>query len=348
MRKLRARIIVIMMTIVGISCTISIFVTILAMNGFFEGRTIEKMVLGMAVRDVILIVLVLLCIWIWVYLITHSATNPVAEVSRAMRKIADGDYDVELETGESGKEFVQLEKDFNAMITQLKNNEYLHKDFSSNISHEFKTPLAIIKGYADLLQMEGLSEEERKTYSGQIAIESQRLTSLTANLLKISSLDYNATHMKKTHFSLDEQIRQVVLSMESKWAAKNIKMDLELKNIEFMGEEELLNQVWMNLIDNAVKFTSDSGKVTIVAMKTRDEITVTVEDDGIGMTEETMNHVFEQFYRGDTENRYEGSGLGLSLVQRIVQLHGGSVLVESEPGRGSIFMVTLPYVDRYQ
>lgn len=344
MRKLRARIIAIMMVIVGISCTISICVTVLSMNGFFEGRTIEKMVMGMAVRDVTLIVLVLVFIGLWVYRITHSATNPITEFSRAMRKIADGDYDVELATGENGKEFEQLEKDFNAMVTQLKNNEYLHKDFSSNISHEFKTPLAIIKGYADLLQSNNLTDEERKNYSGQIAQESKRLTSLTSNLLKLSSLDYNETHMKRTQFSLDEQIRQAVLGMESKWSAKNIRMDLELKDIEYIGEEELMNQVWMNLLDNAIKFTPEHGKISVMAMKNKEEITVTIEDDGIGMSEETMSHVFEQFYRGDTENRYEGSGLGLSLVYRIVQLHGGSILVESEIGSGSIFMVTLPIV----
>ena len=342
MRKLRARIIAVMMVIVGISCTISIFATVLSMNGFFEGRTIQKMVLGMAVRDVVLILLLLAAVGLWVYTVTHNATNPMTEISRAMRKIADGNYDVKLVTGEDGKEFTQLEKDFNGMVTQLKNNEYLHKDFSSNISHEFKTPLAIIKGYADLLQSDDLSEEERKLYSGQIAQESARLTSLTSNLLKLSSLDYNETHMKRTQFSLDEQIRQVVLAMEAKWSAKNIRMDLELKNIEFTGEEELMNQVWMNLIDNAVKFTPEGGKVTVTTVKTKEQISVTVEDDGIGMSEETMNHVFEQFYRGDTENRYEGSGLGLSLVQRIVHLHGGSVLVESVQGSGSIFMVTLP------
>lgn len=342
MRKLRARIIAVMMVIVGISCTISIFATVLSMNGFFEGRTIQKMVLGMAVRDVVLILLLLAAVGLWVYTVTHNATNPMAEISRAMRKIADGNYDVKLVTGEDGKEFAQLEKDFNAMVTQLKNNEYLHKDFSSNISHEFKTPLAIIKGYADLLQSDNLSEEERKLYSGQIAQESARLTSLTSNLLKLSSLDYNETHMKRSQFSLDEQIRQVVLAMEAKWSAKNIRMDLELKDIDFTGEEELMNQVWMNLIDNAVKFTPEGGKITVMTVKTKEQISVTVEDDGIGMSEETMNHVFEQFYRGDTENRYEGSGLGLSLVQRIVHLHGGSVLVESVQGSGSIFMVTLP------
>jgi signal transduction histidine kinase len=312
------------------------------MNGFFEGRTIEMMVMGMAVRDVILIVLVLAAIGLWVYTVTHNATNPMNEISKAMRKIADGDYDVNLITGEDGKEFKQLEQDFNAMVTQLKNNEYLHKDFSSNISHEFKTPLSIIKGYADLLQSDELSDAERKLYAGMIAQESKRLTSLTSNMLKLSSLDYNETHMKKSRFYLDEQIRQVVLSMESSWAKKNIMMDLELSPIEFTGEEELINQVWMNLLDNAIKFTPEGGKITIVASATKEQITVTVEDDGIGMSEETLEHIFEQFYRGDTENRYEGSGLGLSLVHRIVNLHGGTVLAESVQGSGSIFMVNLP------
>lgn len=341
MKNLRARIIVLMMVIIGVSCTISVSITILSMNGFFEDRTIKTMILGMAARDVILLTLLTISVGIWVYLVTHSATSPIAEISRALRQVADGNYDVEVDIQEKGKDFDMLEKDFNAMVQQLKMNEYLHKDFSSNISHEFKTPLSIIKGYADLLAAGDISEEE-KSYAKMISEESSRLSTLTANLLRLSSMEQSQVYLKRSVFSLDEQIRQAVLSMDSKWMEKNIEIDLELQDISFNGDEELLNHVWLNLLDNAVKFTDNGGKITIVLEIDKGEIVASFEDSGIGMDSDTLDNIFRQFYRGDTGKRYEGSGLGLSLAQRIVQLHEGNILVESAEGRGSIFTVVIP------
>lgn len=341
MKKLRARIIALMMVIIGVSCTISIFITILSMNGFFEDRTIKNVFMGMATRDVILLMLLIITIGIWVYLVTHSATNPIAEISRALNRVADGDYDVEIDLHEKGREFIVLEKDFNGMVRKLKDNEYLHKDFSSNISHEFKTPLSIIKGYADLLAESDISEE-LKAYALMISSESSRLTTLTANLLRLSSIENSQINLKRTNFSLDEQIRQAVLSMDSKWIEKKLEMELELQDVTFNGDEELLNQVWLNILDNAIKFTENGGKINVILAVSKGEIVISVEDTGIGMDSETMGNIFRQFYRGNTGKRYEGSGLGLSLVQRIVQLHGGTVLVDSELGRGSNFTVTFP------
>ena len=141
---------------------------------------------------------------------------------------------------------------------------------------------------------------------------------------------------------MDEQIRQAILSMDSKWMDKNIEMDLDLQDVLYNGDEELLNQVWLNLIDNAVKFTSEGGKITIVLEIDKGEIVASFEDNGIGMDNETMDNIFRQFYRGNTGKRYEGSGLGLSLAQRVVQLHDGHILVDSVEGRGSNFTVVLP------
>lgn len=341
MKILRARIIALMMVIIGISCTISVCITVLSMNGFFEDRTIKTMFMGMAARDFILLMLLIATVVIYVRLVTHSATNPMEEISRALKKIAAGDYDVKLEIHEKGKDFDVIEDDFNAMVEKLKSNEYLHKDFSSNISHEFKTPLSIIKGYADLLAASDISEEH-KSYANMISEESRRLTTLTSNLLRLSSIEQSQVHIKKVSFSLDEQIRQAVLSMDSKWMEKNIEMDLELHDIVFVGDEELLGHVWFNLLDNAIKFTDKGGKISINLSKDKGEIVASFEDSGIGMDSETMENIFQQFYRGNTGKRYEGSGLGLSLVQRIVQLHGGTVLVESVQGMGSNFTVILP------
>lgn len=341
MKKLRARIIALMMTIIGISCTISVCITIMSMNGFFEDRTIKTMFMGMAMRDFVLLLLLIITVGIYVWLVTHSATSSVEEISRALKKVADGDYEVELDIPEKSRDFTVLEDDFRAMVQQLKSNEYLHKDFSSNISHEFKTPLSIIKGYADLLAASDISEENRE-YAKLISEESKKLSTLTANMLRLSSIEQSQVHIKRMPFSLDEQIRQAVLSMDSKWMDKDIEMDLDLDDIVYNGDEELMNQVWLNLLDNAIKFTGAGGKVTVSLTIDKGEIVAAIEDSGIGMDSETMENIFRQFYRGDTVKQYEGSGLGLSLVQRIVQLHEGTVFVDSVEGIGSNFTVTLP------
>lgn len=341
MKKLRARIIALMMTIIGISCTISICITIMSMNGFFEDRTIKTMFMGMAARDFILLLLLIITIGIYVWLVTHSATSPVEEIRLALKRIADGDYDVKLDIPEKGRDFTVLEEDFNAMVEQLRSNEYLHKDFSSNISHEFKTPLSIIKGYADLLAASDISEENRE-YARMISEESKRLTTLTSNMLRLSSIEQSQVHIKRAPFSLDEQIRQAVLSMDSRWISKNIDIDLDLGEIVYNGDEELMNQVWLNLLDNAIKFTDAGGRIMVSLSVDKGEIVASIEDSGIGMDSETMENIFRQFYRGDTVKQYEGSGLGLSLVQRIVQLHDGNIFVDSVEGRGSNFTVTLP------
>jgi signal transduction histidine kinase len=181
-------------------------------------------------------------------------------------------------------------------------------------------------------------------YLNIVLNETERLTKLTNSLLTLNNLNTKGMLLNKTHFDINQTIRDTVATQEGSCRKKNLTIELLLTGdtLYVQADMDKIQQVLYNLIDNAIKFTPDRGKITITTMNTQGEISVTVEDDGIGMSEETMNHVFEQFYRGDNENRYEGSGLGLSLVQRIVHLHGGSVLVESVEGSGSIFMVTLP------
>lgn len=268
--------------------------------------------------------------------------RPILELDKAVKKVTAGDYNVKLRTYNRAEEMVELLDNFNIMVEQLKNNEYLHKDFSSNISHEFKTPLAIIKGYADLLEEGNLTEEEQRNYAGYISRESKRLSTLTANLLSLSSLDHDKIHGRKNSFSLDEQIRQSVLNMEAKWLEKSIEIDLDLDEMRFTGEEELINQVWFNLLDNAIKFTDDGGKISISAKSNGESINIKFTDTGVGMDRETLEHIYEQFYRGDTAKRYDGTGLGLSLVQRIIQLHDGRISAESKPGEGTTFTIILP------
>lgn len=343
MKKFRSMLTISMIILVAVTSLLSILFAILTVNGrFLEREEMQHVMFGLAAGDLMLIILLAIILTIGFILVTRSMMRPIVDLERAINRIKAGDYNVKVKVSNRSAEMQELIENFNLMVEQLKGNEYLHKDFSSNISHEFKTPLAIIKGYADLLEEGNLSEEEQKNYAKHISRESKRLSALTANLLKISSLDNDKGLGKTTVFSLDEQIRQTVLSMETKWVEKNINVSLDLQDISVSGEEELLNQVWFNLLDNAIKFTEPRGSIEIVANKTGDEIVVDISDTGIGMDDETLKNIYKQFYRGNTDKRYEGNGLGLSLVYRIVNIHGGTIEAESLPGTGTCFTITLP------
>lgn len=343
MRKFRSRLSIAMVTLVMVTSFLSVLFAILTVNGrFLERPQMRHMMFGLAAGDLFLLIILIMALAAGFTIIVRSMMQPILQLDRAVEKVTEGDYSVKIDTYNKPVEMAGLLDNFNKMVEQLSYNEYLHKDFSSNISHEFKTPLAIIKGYADLLEEGVLTEEEQKNYARYISRESKRLSTLTANLLSLSSLDYDRIHGRKTNFSLDEQIRQTVLNMEAKWLEKNIGIELDLQQVYFTGDEELLNQVWFNLLDNAIKFTEAGGKVSITASKRDNIIEVSVADTGTGMDAETLRHIYEQFYRGDTAKRYEGTGLGLSLVQRIIQLHDGRISAESKPGEGTKFTITLP------
>lgn len=343
MRRFRSTLTFAVITLVLVTAFLSVLFAILTVNGrFLEREEMRHMMFGLAAGDLILLLLLVTGITAGFVFVMRSMIRPIVDLEQAVSKIKAGDYNVKVKVNNRSEEIKELLENFNLMVEQLKSNEYLHKDFSSNISHEFKTPLAIIKGYADLLEEGNLTEEEQKNYAKYISRESKRLSVLTTNLLRISSLDNDKVYGKTTQFSLDEQIRQTVLSMESKWVEKDIDIDLDLKEINFTGEEELLNQVWLNLIDNAIKFTEPEGKVTVTARKGAEKVTVIVSDNGAGMDKETLTHIYEQFYRGNTANRAEGNGLGLPLVQRIISLHGGEIKAESMVGFGTSFIITLP------
>jgi signal transduction histidine kinase len=218
----------------------------------------------------------------------------------------------------------------------------LRKDFISNVSHEFKTPLSIICGYAQLLDSNKITDVERHEYSTTIQKESFRLIKLTGDLLSISKLEHQKIQEKSEAFRLDEQLRQAVMLLQPAWSMKSISVDMDVTEIECVGNEELLAQVWSNLLDNAVKFTGKDGLITIWARAGGSGITVKISDNGEGMDKETQGRIFEQFYQGDTSHTTEGHGLGLALVKKIIDVSAGSISVSSKPGSGSTFTVKLP------
>lgn len=277
-----------------------------------------------------------------IVLFGRKAVKPIVDLTYATKEVAKGNFDIQVENS-SNDEVGQLTQNFNKMTRELKNIEYLRKDFISNVSHEFKTPIASIQGFAKLLQNGNLSEEEKEEYTDIIVEETARLSNLSSNILKISKLENQEILEQKVKFSLDEQIRKCILLLEYNWSKKNIEFDIDLDKIEYLGDEELLQQVWINLISNSIKFSHDNGKIDISLKNLDSHIEVKVIDYGIGMSKETANRIFEKFYQGDKAHSSEGNGLGLSLVKRILDICGGSITVESELNKQTSFIANLPH-----
>jgi len=267
--------------------------------------------------------------------------KPIKAVSEATKKVADGDFDLRLKV--VGKdELAVLARNFNIMTEALSRNDYIHRDFVSNVSHEFKTPIASIKGFGKLLKDPELSEIQRQEYIDIIVDESDRLWKLSANVLKLSELENGVLGLKKEAFSLDESIRRVVLLLQEKWEAKNIDLDIQLDEMIYKGDQELMAQVIINLLTNAIHHTPENGEIRIDLKATAKEVIVKIVDTGKGITTEDQEKIFDRFYKADQSRSTPGTGLGLTISQRIVSLHGGTIAVESTLGAGSTFCVRLP------
>lgn len=266
----------------------------------------------------------------------------VEQVNEALKQIAKGNYDVTLKGTPPAQEIREIIKNFNAMTGELAATEMLRSDFIENVSHEFKTPLAAIEGYTALLQQTGLTEEQRREYTDKIIAATRRLNGLSENILLLSRLEQQEGLLKTETFSLDEQLRESILLMEPIWSKKDIELIVDLEDCTFTGNRELLAQVWQNIFGNAVKFTPQKGSISVSLEQNREHITIRFVDNGPGMTEEELKRAFEKFYQADRSRSSSGNGLGLSLAKRIVDLHGGTIEIQSQPNRGSEFTVRIP------
>ncbi|TVR68600.1 MAG: sensor histidine kinase [Spirochaetaceae bacterium] len=273
--------------------------------------------------------------------LANKVVHPVLQLTAATQKVARGDFDVRIETVRND-EIGHLTRNFNQMVQELRTIEYLRKDFISNVSHELKTPLAAIQGYARLLQDDRLTVEERNEYAAVIAREAGRLANMSSAMLSLSRLESQNTVESTTEFSLDEQIRRSILVLEPQWDRKRILFDIELIPMRMRGNEELLQQAWLNILGNAVKFTPDGGRVKVRSRSVEGAWEITIRDHGIGISREDLPRVFEKFFQVDRTRAGEGSGLGLSLVKRIITLFRGSITMESTPGEGTTVTVVLP------
>ena len=257
--------------------------------------------------------------------INAKLLEPITRLSKAMKEVSQGDFEQHLET--------------NSRIAEV--GEVLQMDFVSNVSHEFKTPINAIEGYTMLLQGEELSQEQ-EGYVEKILFNTKRLSGLVGNILLLSKLENQNIPMKKTKYRLDEQIRQAFLSLESKWTEKEIGFQVELEEVKYTGNEGLLMHIWMNLLDNAIKFSPAKGTITMFLKQEKNSVKFIVEDEGPGIEEDVKTRIFDKFYQVDGSHKAEGNGLGLALVKRIVDSAGGTIKAENREYGGCRFVVELP------
>ncbi len=268
--------------------------------------------------------------------------RPMNDLARGMHEVSQGDFSVRVEGEDMAGDMGELVRSFNHMTKELGSLELFRKDFINNFSHEFKTPIVSIRGFAKQLEREDLTEEQRREYISIIVSESDRLANMSSNVLLLTKLENQSIVTDKTVYRLDEQLRNCILLLEKQWAEKNIELDLDMDEAQFKGNEEMVAHIWVNLINNAIKFSPEGGVLGVTLKEDGESLVVRVSDRGEGMDQYTQQRIFEKFFQGDSAHATEGNGLGLSLVKRIVDLCGGAVEVESEKGMGTTFTVRLP------
>lgn len=268
----------------------------------------------------------------------------VKKLSAAMTKVSNGDYYVQLPV--TGKdELASLTKNFNTMASELQGNEYLNKEFIRDFSHEFKTPVSAIKGYADLIAEGNLSKEETEEYSKIIASESARLANLSKTMLQLSYLDSKAIIKYEDAFNMAEQIRSVIQMMQLQWEAKGIEFNLFLEDIHLLSNKEFTYQIWLNLIDNAIRYTPENGKIDILLQKRQKLVHFEITDYGSGIADKDKPNIFHLFFVEEKMRNKKSSGVGLAIAKKITDKMNGSISFESIENKHTTFMVDLPYIE---
>ncbi|MCL1631897.1 HAMP domain-containing histidine kinase [Sporolactobacillus sp. CPB3-1] len=270
-------------------------------------------------------------------------------IIQAIRQMAKGNFEIKLDIPISEgathqkNPFVQLTDSIHYMAKELGQLERVRQEFISNVSHEIQSPLTSIKGFAHALEDGRLSQEKRIHYLKIIQLETDRLSGLSNHLLKLTSLENGRHPVRIEHYRADRQIRSCLLTLEPQWSAKKLKMNINLAPVAIHADRELMNQVWMNMIHNSIKFTPEKGTISITLKLQNDCVLFRISDTGIGLKEEERIHLFERFYKADRSRtgKHAGNGLGLSIVNKIIDLHHGTIRVDSEYGKGTSFSVFL-------
>lgn len=275
-------------------------------------------------------------------ILSKKFLSPITRLSKAIGNVAEGDFSIRIETGSSINEIRDTYDNFNVMVKELASTEVLQTDFVSNVSHEFKTPINAIEGYAMLLQGDPNISEEQAEYIDKILFNTKRLSGLVGNILLLSKIENQTIQTNRETFRLDEQIRQAIVLLESKWSEKEIDFDVDMEQVNFNGNGNLLLHAWLNLIDNAIKFDPYGGVVKIRLKCVDQSVSFTIQDNGPGIDQQEQKRIFDKFYQTDSSHKDEGNGLGLALVKRIVDISKGSIAVQNMQDGGCKFTIILP------
>ena len=306
------------------------------MNSFYPGKFVYRPVTGLGI-----LIPMALMTEAFTYLFSRRLLKRAMKITDAVEQVGSGDFHVSL-SEKHMEPFTEVVKALNTMTKQLQNMETLSSDFINDFSHEFKTPITSINGFANLLLDSEVSPEEEKQYLQIIADESQHLASLSQQTILLSRLDHQTIVTDQKLYALDEQIRQDIILFSDQWSKKNIEMNVDLEETTYYGNPDLMSHIWINLLNNAIKFTPDHGTISVRCRNTDDKILCTFSDTGKGMGEEEQKQIFNRFYQADRSHASGGLGLGLSIAARAAVLCNGTIEVESTPDRGSTFTVTLP------
>ena len=327
-----------------ITCCMMLFVTTLT-NAL--GITLTEANISDAARITFWNVAILSLLFTLIDTVRRKLTveRPIKNITAAAEKIVHGDFSVRVKN-QSGfgvdDTFNRVIDCFNKMAEELGSVETLRTDFIANVSHEMKTPLAVMQNYGTLLQAPNLSEEKRIEYAKSVTDNSRKMADMMTNILKLNRLENQQIYPQITEFDLGEQLCECLLMFENEWERTGIEIETDIaEDVIVKADRELLMLVWNNLFSNAFKFTKSGGKVSVSLATTAHHAVVTVSDTGCGMSAEVGEHIFEKFYQGDTSHSVQGNGLGLALVKRVVDIMEGEICVESAVGKGSAFTVKI-------
>lgn len=337
LRGISSFLVIFMLVSFVISCCMMLFLRILSQNAVLE-FTSENITAAAKATLFNVILLSLLLTAIYTLWQRRTVDKPVKQIVEAAERIMEGDFSVQIPHGSDS--IGQIADCFNRMAKELSGTETLRTDFIANVSHELKTPLAVIQNYGTLLQQPDLSEEKRLEYAKALTLACRRQASLVTNILKLNKLENQQVLMQSEPFDLSEQICRCLLQFEESWESKDLELQTDIEDgITVSSDEEMLELVWNNLFSNAIKFTQPGGTIGLSIKKEEGRAVVRVSDTGCGISAAAGARIFDKFYQGDTSHAGAGNGLGLALVKRVIDLTGCSISVESEVGKGSVFTV---------
>ncbi len=329
--------------------TIAAVVTLAVVGYSYVARFTDNNTLIAVIMLGGILALALVCTVIDVARRRVTVDRPVRKILGATDRIAAGDFSVRLEPVHPyGRydEYDRIMENLNKMAAELSKTAVLNNDFVSNVSHELKTPLAVVQNYAAALKKDGVTDEERKHYADVLEDTAKKLTALVGNVLKLNRLENHEITPEFTKIDLEESLARAVLKYEDMIENKNLRLECDIQSAEVYSMEEYLDIIWNNLISNAVKFTDPGGAIKVSLRLVGGKAVVSVADTGCGIDSGTGARIFEKFYQGDTSHAGEGNGLGLALVKKVIDVLGGEIHVESARGKGSVFTVSLPAVNR--